>query len=251
MLTCADTLIVIVDIQEKLVRAMHAREELLVRAQQLIRGARVLNVPVLVTEQNPKGLGVTVPEIAAHLAGVRPISKFSFGCCAAEEFLHALQAGAARNVLMAGIETHVCVYQTARELAQELIAAFTSGEADQVFLVYNEFKSAIQQQVVAEKLLPIEQLDREGAGLPADYIYEPAEKDLFDRLLPKHVEVQVYRALLESAASEQGARMTAMDSATNNAADMIESLTLNMNKVRQAGITKEILEVVSGAVAPD
>lgn len=116
MLTCADTLLVIVDIQEKLVRAMHAREELLIRAQQLVQGARVLNVPVLVTEQNPKGLGATVPEIAAHLSGVRPISKFSFGCCASEEFLQALRAGAARNVLMAGIETHVCVYQTAREL---------------------------------------------------------------------------------------------------------------------------------------
>jgi nicotinamidase-related amidase len=116
MLTCADTLLVIVDIQEKLVRAMHAREELLVRAQQLVQGARVLNVPILVTEQNPKGLGATVPEIAAYLSGVQPISKFSFGCCASEEFLRALRAGAARNILMAGIETHVCVYQTAREL---------------------------------------------------------------------------------------------------------------------------------------
>ena len=142
-------------------------------------------------------------------------------------------------------------YAHAAELARELIQGYVARELDAVYLVYNEFKSAIQQRVVAEKLLPIEQLAREGPGLPADYIYEPAEKDLFDRLLPKHVEVQVYRALLESAASEQGARMTAMDSATNNAADMIESLTLNMNKVRQAGITKEILEVVSGAVALD
>ena len=142
-------------------------------------------------------------------------------------------------------------YAHAAGLARELIQGYVARELDAVYLVYNEFKSAIQQRVVAEKLLPIEQLDPEGAGLPTDYIYEPGEKDLFDRLLPKHVEVQVYRALLESAASEQGARMTAMDSATNNAADMIESLTLNMNKVRQAGITKEILEVVSGAVAPD
>jgi len=142
-------------------------------------------------------------------------------------------------------------YAHAAELARELIQSYVARELDAVYLVYNEFKSAIQQRVVAEKLLPIEQLAWEGPGLPADYIYEPSEKDLFDRLLPKHVEVQVYRALLESAASEQGARMTAMDSATNNAADMIESLTLNMNKVRQAGITKEILEVVSGAVALD
>jgi len=142
-------------------------------------------------------------------------------------------------------------YAHAAELARELVQSYVARELDAVYLVYNEFKSAIQQRVVAEKLLPIEQLAWEGPGLPADYIYEPSEKDLFDRLLPKHVEVQVYRALLESAASEQGARMTAMDSATNNAADMIESLTLNMNKVRQAGITKEILEVVSGAVALD
>jgi F-type H+-transporting ATPase subunit gamma len=142
-------------------------------------------------------------------------------------------------------------YAHAADLARELIQSYVARELDAVYLVYNEFKSAIQQRVVAEKLLPIEQLAWEGPALPADYIYEPSEKDLFDRLLPKHVEVQVYRALLESAASEQGARMTAMDSATNNAADMIESLTLNMNKVRQAGITKEILEVVSGAVALD
>jgi F-type H+-transporting ATPase subunit gamma len=142
-------------------------------------------------------------------------------------------------------------YAHAADLARELIHGYVTRELDAVYLVYNEFKSAIQQRVVAEKLLPIEQLAWEGPGFPADYIYEPTEKDLFDRLLPKHVEVQVYRALLESAASEQGARMTAMDSATNNAADMIESLTLNMNKVRQAGITREILEVVGGAVALD
>ena len=116
MLTCADTLLVIVDIQEKLARAMHAREELLMRAQQLVQGARVLKVPILCTEQNPKGLGATVPEITAHMPSVQPISKFSFGCCASEDFLRALQAVSSRNVLLAGIETHVCVYQTAMEL---------------------------------------------------------------------------------------------------------------------------------------
>ncbi len=140
-------------------------------------------------------------------------------------------------------------YAHAAELAREIIQGYVARELDAVYLVYNEFKSAIQQRVVVEKLLPIEQLAGEGRGVMVDYIYEPGDKELFDRLLPKHVEVQVYRALLESAASEQGARMTAMDSATNNAAEMIESLTLNMNKVRQAGITKEILEVVSGAAA--
>jgi nicotinamidase-related amidase len=118
MLSCTDTLLVIVDLQEKLVRAMHAREELLIRARQLVQGARVLNLPILCTEQNPKGLGTTVAEIAAHLPGVRPISKFSFGCCASADFLRALQESAGRNILMAGIETHVCVYQTALELLE-------------------------------------------------------------------------------------------------------------------------------------
>jgi nicotinamidase-related amidase len=119
MLNGSDTLLLIVDIQEKLVRAMHAREELVLRARQLVLGARVLNLPMLCTEQNPKGLGGTVPEIAAHLASVQPISKFSFGCCASEDFLRALHASGARNVLMAGIETHVCVYQTALELLEK------------------------------------------------------------------------------------------------------------------------------------
>lgn len=142
-------------------------------------------------------------------------------------------------------------YAHAAELARELIGGYVSRKLDAIYLAYNEFKSAIQQRVVVEKLLPIEQLSLGAPGFPIDYIYEPAPGELFNQLLPKHVETQVYRALLESAASEQGARMAAMDSATNNAADMIESLTLNMNKVRQAGITKEILEVVSGAGALD
>jgi nicotinamidase-related amidase len=116
MLTGADTLLLIVDIQEKLVRAMHDREDLIRKAQQLVQGARVLNLPILCTEQNPKGLGPTVPDIAAHLPAASPISKFSFGCCACEDFERALQASARRNLLLAGIETHVCVYQTALEL---------------------------------------------------------------------------------------------------------------------------------------
>ena len=140
-------------------------------------------------------------------------------------------------------------YAHAADLAQDLMQRYVSGERDAIYLVYNEFKSAIQQRIVVEKLLPIEKLPDEGRLLPVDYLYEPAQQEIFDQLLPKHVEVQVFRALLESAAAEHGARMSAMDSATRNAADLIESLTLNMNKVRQAGITKEILEVVSGAAA--
>jgi F-type H+-transporting ATPase subunit gamma len=140
-------------------------------------------------------------------------------------------------------------YAHAADLAQDLMQRYISGERDAIYLVYNEFKSAIQQRIVVEKLLPIEKLPEEEKLLPVDYLYEPSQQEIFNQLLPKHVEVQVFRALLESAAAEHGARMSAMDSATRNAADLIENLTLHMNKVRQAGITNEILEVVAGAAA--
>jgi len=148
------------------------------------------------------------------------------------------------------------------DLGRDLVKVFTAGEVDSVYLVYNEFKSVIQQRPIVETLLPIPlSIFEEAAaamlaeaGLPAgmqprDYIYEPDDLTLFDGLLPRHVGTQIYRALLESAAAEQGARMTAMDNATRNATEMIDTLTLKMNKIRQASITKEILEVVSGAEA--
>jgi F-type H+-transporting ATPase subunit gamma len=141
-------------------------------------------------------------------------------------------------------------YSTAQALARELSEAYQAGRCDAVFLVYNEFKSVIQQRVLIEQLLPIPRVTLPETQPALDYLYEPAPGAIFDALLPKHVEVQVWRALLESAAAEHGARMTAMDAATNNADDMIERLTLYMNKVRQAGITKEIIEVVSGAGTP-
>jgi F-type H+-transporting ATPase subunit gamma len=141
-------------------------------------------------------------------------------------------------------------YATARELAHELIDSYTKGEVEQVFLVYNEFKSVIQQRIVVDRLLPVERHAIHPQALPLDYLYEPAPEVIFEQILPKHVEVQVWRALLESAAAEHGARMTAMDAATNNATDVIDHLTLHMNKVRQAAITKEIIEVVSGAGSP-
>ena len=141
-------------------------------------------------------------------------------------------------------------YATARELAAELIAAFTGGEVDEVYLVYNEFKSVIQQRIVVDRLLPIERHAIEERRPSFDYVYEPEPAAIFASLLPRHVEVQVWKALLESQAAEHSARMTSMDSATNNASEMIDRLTLYMNKVRQATITKEIIEVVSGAGAP-
>ena len=142
----------------------------------------------------------------------------------------------------------------ARAIAKEAIEAFTGGAVDSVYLVYNEFKSVLNQRVVIERLLPIPRLETEGsaaagAGPEVDYLYEPAPEELLTTLIPSHVEVQVFRALLESAAAEHAARMTAMDAATRNSAEMIEGLTLYMNKVRQAAITREIIEVVSGAQA--
>jgi F-type H+-transporting ATPase subunit gamma len=138
-------------------------------------------------------------------------------------------------------------YSTAQALARELLDAFTNGTCDRIFLVFNEFKSVIQQRVVVEQLLPIRRLELDPREPTQDYLYEPDATRIFDELLPKHVEVQVWRALLESVAAEHGARMAAMDAATRNAGEAIDRLTLYMNKVRQAAITKEIIEVVSGA----
>jgi F-type H+-transporting ATPase subunit gamma len=141
-------------------------------------------------------------------------------------------------------------YASAREIAADLIAGYTRREVDQVYLLYNEFKTVVQQRIVVERLLPVERLVLQPTEPALDYLYEPAPAAIFAEILPKHVEIQVWRALLESAAAEHGARMAAMDAATNNAADMIDRLSLHMNKVRQAAITKEIIEVVSGAGAP-
>jgi F-type H+-transporting ATPase subunit gamma len=144
-------------------------------------------------------------------------------------------------------------FDDARSIGKSAIDAFTAGEVDSVYLVYNEFKTVLQQRVVVERLLPIPRLEferpDENAAAAVDYLYEPEPEQLFTNLLPSHVEVQVFRALLESAAAEHAARMTAMDAATRNSAEMIDQLTLYMNKVRQAAITREIIEVVSGAQA--
>lgn len=124
-------------------------------------------------------------------------------------------------------------------------------ELDAVYLVYNEFKSAIAQQVVVEPLLPITPLPTGGVDAPeqVDFVYEPNKAALLDRLLPMYVEVEVYRALLESVASEHGARMTAMEAATRNAGEVIDRLTLRYNRARQAAITTELMEIIGGAEA--
>ena len=140
------------------------------------------------------------------------------------------------------------------EIAQRIVKTFTEDETiDKVFLVFTEFKTVMSQEVKVEQLLPIpraslDETETQSAA-QAEYVYEQPASEIFGRLLPKQIETQIYRAMLESVASEQGARMTAMDSASKNAGELIDTLTLNMNRIRQAAITKEIIEVVSGATA--
>jgi F-type H+-transporting ATPase subunit gamma len=135
----------------------------------------------------------------------------------------------------------------AQAIANTAIKEFLAPEIGSVYLVYNQFKSIMSQQVIVERLLPIAKLEQEPSEAAVDYLFEPSPEELLDTLLPFHVAVQVNRALLESSAAEHAARMTAMDSATRNAREMVERLTLYMNKVRQASITREIIEIVAGA----
>ena len=137
----------------------------------------------------------------------------------------------------------------AAAIGESLVEGYLTEEFDQVYMVYNEFKSAIQQRVVVEQLLPIKPMDISEDTFIVEYTYEPSENAILEELLPRHVNIQVFRSLLESAASEHGARMTAMDAASKNASDMIDKLTLLYNRQRQAAITKELMEVVSGAEA--
>ncbi|MFQ5767717.1 MAG: ATP synthase F1 subunit gamma [Acidobacteriota bacterium] len=140
-------------------------------------------------------------------------------------------------------------FERAREIGGDMIERFIRAELDGVYMIYNQFKSALQQNVVVEKLLPLRRIDpSEGAAGP-DYLYEPDPRALLDALLPLSVNVQLWAALLESNAAENGARMAAMDAASKNARELIDTLTLKMNRIRQAGITTEIIEVVSGANA--
>ncbi len=131
----------------------------------------------------------------------------------------------------------------------DLVEHYLNEEFDQVCMVYNEFKSAIQQTVIVEQLLPIKPMDINEDYFPVEYIFEPSEDAILEVLLPRHINVQIFRVFLESVASEHGARMTAMESASKNAGEMIDKLTLIYNRTRQAAITTELIEVVSGAEA--
>lgn len=140
-------------------------------------------------------------------------------------------------------------YAKVHAVAEEILAAYLSGEFDEIRVIFAEFRSAISQVVTQQTLLPVEPAALEEGKSATDYIYEPGQGEILEKLLPRYFIAQLYRAMLETQASEHGARMAAMDNATKNAGEMIRKLTLEFNKVRQAGITKELLEIVSGAEA--
>ncbi|MDP2681936.1 MAG: ATP synthase F1 subunit gamma [Deltaproteobacteria bacterium] len=139
-------------------------------------------------------------------------------------------------------------YTAAAEIAKEIVDSHIKETFDETYLIYSEFKSALSQKLVIQRLLPIES-PKESEEEATEYIYEPSQEAILADILPKYIEVQIFMALLESAASEHGARMAAMDSATKNAKEMIEGLTLKYNRLRQAAITKELMEIIGGAEA--
>jgi len=149
----------------------------------------------------------------------------------------------------AGISGKVSYYN-AQEIAADIIQGYINEDVDEVVLVYNEFKSVVAQKVVVARLLPLAPIAAQEESLPVyNFIYEPTMKEIFNSLVPKNVEIQIFRALLESQASEEAARMSAMENATKAANEMIDSLTLQFNKARQASITKELMDIVGGVEA--
>jgi F-type H+-transporting ATPase subunit gamma len=144
-------------------------------------------------------------------------------------------------------------YANAQEIGANLVEGYTSEAFDEVVVIYNEFKSLISQKVTIMKLLPLGVIEGEESqkepAMTADYLYEPSRAMIFERLLPKYIEIQVYRALLESSAAEEAARMAAMENATKNCSELINKVTLLANKVRQAGITKDLMDIVGGVEA--
>jgi F-type H+-transporting ATPase subunit gamma len=141
-------------------------------------------------------------------------------------------------------------YANAQEIASEIIENYTNETTDEVIMVFNEFKSAIAQEIVITRLLPLAPVEASADSASAhNFIYEPSRQEIFSRLIPKNVEIQIFRALLESQASEEAARMAAMENATRAANDMINDLTLKYNKARQASITGELMDIVGGVEA--
>ena len=154
-----------------------------------------------------------------------------------------------RNVSIAGEWINIfnnVTFGACQKISHNVISRFTRREVDAVYLIFNEFKSVMRQTLIVDRLLPVQVGTAEGGG-SFEYLYEQPAPEIFRTLLPRYVDVAVYQAMIESAAAEHAARMTAMDAATRNAEEMIDKLTLHMNRVRQASITNEIIEVVSGA----
>jgi F-type H+-transporting ATPase subunit gamma len=188
-----------------------------------------------------------------HTAQGRSVHLYTAGR-KGRDYLRRRQAPCASDFPLAG-EINL---DKARLISRTMVPRLVKGEIDSIYLVYNEFKSAMTQRVVVERLLPLRRVggaeavvnpSTAGAGAHVEYIFEPDKRALLDRLVPMYVEISILRALLESTASELGARMTAMDSATKNAKEMIDSLTLAYNRARQAAITKELMEIIGGAEA--
>jgi F-type H+-transporting ATPase subunit gamma len=162
-----------------------------------------------------------------------------------------------RNIPLRKIWTGISgklTYAHAQEIATDIIENYINENFDEVFIIYNEFKSLIAQKISIVKLLPIEEIKAEKAGtesvyITGDFLYEPSPEKLYERLLPKHVEIQTYRSLLESSAAEEGARMNAMENASKNCEELVTKVTLIANKVRQAVITKDLMDIVGGVEA--
>jgi F-type H+-transporting ATPase subunit gamma len=233
-------------------------------------GAHILLLVITADKGLAGGFNANVIRAAAQFIVSRPGQRVSLGLIGRKgrDFFRrrSYPVRLERTNLFARLE-----FNDAKSIAKPIIEDFVSGGIDAVYIVYNEFKSMISQKVVTERLLPVPRLGEDLAGQAAatggsrgsnldydhdgsidegsqiDYLYEPDAQRIFDALLPQYVQYEVFHALLESAAAEHAARMTAMDAATNNAVEIVDSLTLYMNKVRQAAITREIIEVVSGA----
>jgi F-type H+-transporting ATPase subunit gamma len=215
------------------------------------RAARVVEVVLLTSDRGLAGgfnsnVVRRAQRFATESADTYAEILFSTMGRKARDFLRARKLAIRKDY--AGIHQNLS-YAKAEAVARELSARFLSGEVDAVFLCYNEFKSAITQRIVVRQLLPIEPGEVKEAAGGFDFLYEPSRQKLLEELVPKHLAIQVWRALLDSAASEHGARMTAMGSATKNAEEMIAALTLQYNRARQAYVTKELMEIVSGAEA--
>ncbi len=214
------------------IRAANQVELVVLTSDRGLCGAYNMNV-IRVVEEFSKARASEFPQLTLTTLGSKGRDYFRRrGYNIRQEYLGTAQAAEHSNAV---------------KVAQELIGSYQQEQLDLVFLVYSQFVSALQQRPQIVQLLPLEQLPvEEGTYLP-EFVFEPSEKVILDQLLSRYVEVQVYRALLEAAASEHAARMMAMDNATKNTEDMVSQLTLEMNKARQADITRELIDIVTGA----